>query len=500
MKRRLQKFRFAFQLWQAKRGVNAPLPKVVKEKDYASFKARLTQDLPIESKFAEDLRRKAVKYFKDYKVPSLRMGLSTKACFDGSCMSTVLKNEYGIPELKPYRTLRELAIHNMAAKWNYNLWEPHGTSVQLDEPLKVRTITKMHHTQLMYKEVQKSLLKYIQRKSPEFILTKEHNDWDHIRKLTEVDDQSLLYCSGDYEAATDNLKRRVITIVIESIPGHEVFKEQFENCFIDDFITTNGQLMGSILSFPILCVVNKLIYECVQDMMPNKSTKPLINGDDILFRGTLEFIQLWMKYTQEAGFIPSKGKSLIDKNYFTINSRPYSTSGPLNFFNLKLTNTCGKLDEECDSIKKFIKEGSGKDVTEDILKKYIRYFPNFGKSKSFKIWRKYRSEYMPKEAGGLGLFTMDHTKLTQLQKQYSCYYLNTVKKQPQTQLQREVGVSPFIAQQESTKEPIPKLSRYNYPRKFILRKYPDNNELETLRYGMLSSRTHESEGVCAFHQ
>jgi len=39
--------------------------------------------------------------------------------------------------------------------------------------------------------------------------------------------------------------------------------------------------------------------------MPNKSTKPLINGDDILFRGTLEFIQLWMKYTQEAGFIPS---------------------------------------------------------------------------------------------------------------------------------------------------------------------------------------------------
>jgi len=499
MKRRLMKFRYAFQFWQAKRDVTAPLPKKVKELDYLSFKERLTQDLTVEFQFTENIRKKAKLYFKDYKVPSLRMGLTTKSCYEGHVMSDALKSEYGLPTLKPYRTLRELAIHNIAAKWDYKLWEPHGTSVQLDEPMKIRTITKMAHTQMKYKEVQKTLLHYIQKKSPEFILTKEHNIWDHIKYLTK-EPKDWYYCSGDYKAATDNLKRRVITAVVSQIPMDDEISRQFGTVLIDDFITTNGQLMGSILSFPILCVINKLVYECVQDMLPNQSSKPKINGDDILFKGTLEFIKLWYKYTEEAGFIPSKGKSLVDKNNFTINSRPYNALGEQKFANLKLTHVKGTIQEECDALREFVKGAFGCELTEENIKKYLKYFPDFGKSKGFKIWRKYRSEHMPKEAGGLGLFPMNIAKLTNLQKMYTCHYLTTVKKQPLTQLQREVGVSPFIATEESIKEPIPRLRRYNFPRNFELIKYPNSPQLEILRYGMLSSRIHETEGVRAFHQ
>jgi hypothetical protein len=498
MKRRLMKFRYAFQFWQAKRDVTAPLPEKVKELDYKSFKERLTQDLTVEYQFTENIRDKAKEYFKDYKVPSLRMGLTTKSCFEGHVMSDVLRSEYGIPTLKPYKTLRELAIHNLAAKWNYSLWEPHGTSIQLDEPMKIRTITKMAHTQMKYKEVQRTLLHYIQKKSPEFILTKEHNIWDHIKYLTK-EPKHWYYCSGDYKAATDNLKRRVITSVVSQIPMDDEISRQFGTVLIDDFITTNGQLMGSILSFPILCVINKLVYECVQDMLPNQSSKPKINGDDILFKGTLEFIKLWYKYTEEAGFIPSKGKSLVDKNNFTINSRPYNASGEQKFANLKLTHVKGTIQEECDALKEFVRGAYGSELNEENIKKYLKYFPEFGTHKGFKIWRKYRSEYMPTEAGGLGLFPMNIAKLTNLQKMYTCYYLTTVKKQPLTQLQREVGVSPFIATEESIKEPIPRLRKYNFPRDFKLTKM-STPELEKLRYGMLSSRIHETEGVCAFHQ
>ena len=208
----------------------------------------------------------------------------------------------------------------------------------------------------------------------------------------------------------------------------------------------------------ISCVINKLVYECVQDMLPGQSTKPVINGDDILFKGTLEFIKLWYKYTEEAGFIPSKGKSLVDKNNFTINSRPYNANGAQLFANLKLTHVKGTPQEECDAIKEFVKGASGSELNDQNIKKYLRYFPTFGKSKGFKIWRKYRSEYMPTEAGGLGLFPFDVTKITNLQKMYTCYYLTTIKKQPLTYLQRELNLKPFIATEESTKEPIPRLS------------------------------------------
>lgn len=517
MIRRLKKFRFAFQLWQGKRAIKAPLPRAVKKLEYESFKQRLTQDLPVEYQFLENIRAKANKYFKDFIVPSTRMILTNTSCFEGPGMSASLRKEYNIPILKPYRTLLELTHHNIAAKWPYRKYEPHGTSHQIDEPLKVRTITKMHHQQLQYSDIQKKLLHYIQRKSPEFILTRDQNIWNNIKFLTldtetrrvrndsgDIVDEVInikdwFFCSGDYEAATDNLKRRVITAVVGEIPWDREIYKQFGNCLVDDFITTNGQLMGGILSFPILCVINKLIYECVQDLMPKSSTKPVINGDDILFKATRPFIDLWMRYTREAGFIPSKGKSLIDKNNFTINSRPYNRFGPLKFANFKLCNVRGSCLEETQALKNFC-EGIKYELNEKTIKKIISdYFPNFGKSKSYKIWRKYRSQYMPIEAGGLALFPMEVNKLSYLQNRYTCHYLTTVRKQPLTPLQREVGVSPFIATEEAPREPIPRLGKYNYPGNFKLTRMltPD---MEKLRYGMLSSRIHESEGVLAFHQ
>jgi len=547
--RRCQKFRFAFQLWQGKRAINAPLPKIIKEQDYVEFKKRLTKHTTMDPFMIMAIKDKAKEYFKDYKVPSLRMELTNKSCYERSNLQEFVKEYYNIPTLKPYNSLLQLSHHNIAAKQDFLVMEPRGTSVQLDEPMKVRTITKMCHTQLLYKRVQQSLLDYIQKKSPEFVLTKDPSkimegvkqqkinefnlskslmfkkmvnfeknncftttDLDHNlttpvyknEKYRELSETDLYYCSGDYKAATDNLKRVLITSVIEQLPLNS-FEKQFGDAIIDDFLAVNGQLMGSILSFPILCVINKFVYEYVQDLIPNQSSKPLINGDDILFKGTLHFIKSWYHYTNEAGFIPSKGKSLIDKNNFTINSRPFNVNGMQKFANLKLTHLTGNCSEDCNNIKKFHLETYGETLHKGNFKKSLQYFPTFGKSRSWKIWRKFKSEHMPQEAGGLGLFNTNESELTHTQKLYTSYYLTSVKKQPLTQLQREVGVSPFIAKTTNNHIDIPKVKELEQHFKekckdFQLRKYPQNEQLEKLRYMMLSSRFHESEGAWAFHQ
>jgi len=495
MTRRLKKFRYAFQLWQGKRAINAPLPEKVKEADYQDFKSRLTAKHTMDPFMLMAIKDKADKYFKDFIVPGNRMSLTTKSCFERSNMSEFVHEYYEIPHMKPYKTLHQLTHHNIAAKFNYNIEDPRGQSVQLDEPLKVRTITKMSHSQMLYKDVQVALLRYIQNKSPEFVLTKGQ---DIEKAIKYIQSDYPLYCSGDYQAATDHLKRILITTVVSSLQTNRLDK-QFGDAIIDDFLATNGQLMGSILSFPLLCVINKFVYEYTQDLVPNESSKPLINGDDILYKGTEKFIRRWFEVTREAGFIPSKGKSLVDKNNFTINSRPFNARGMQRFANFKLVRATGNIHEEVDNLKKFHELAYGETITEQNLKKSLQYFPNFGKSKSFRIWRKFKSEYMPKEAGGLELFTQQSSKLTNLQKMYTCTYLTTVRKQPLTQLQREVGVNPFIAK-ESFKEPIPKkVELLNYPRDFVLDLY-ECPKLNKLRYGMLSSRIRESEGVRAFHQ
>jgi hypothetical protein len=113
----------------------------------------------------------------------------------------------------------------------------------------------------------------------------------------------------------------------------------------------NGQLMGSILSFPLLCLANfscyvKTLKEYVKIMLdgrfPTKRTElsedldllfensiflsslpVLINGDDISFRASENFYNLWLKNLPEFGFKPSQGKNYISSVMVTLNSEVY---------------------------------------------------------------------------------------------------------------------------------------------------------------------------------
>jgi len=162
------------------------------------------------------------------------------------------------------------------------------------------------------------------------------------------------WVSGDYSAATDNLKiqytkgafessllrssrkgalspmdqdllRDVLyeqTLVYRKKVPDGKFGYQIEQTHA---VQATGQLMGSTLSFPILCTVNLCCYWAAMEEFLKKELQPrdlpvLVNGDDILFRSSPRFYKIWLKWIEEVGFELSVGKNYVHPRFFTVNS------------------------------------------------------------------------------------------------------------------------------------------------------------------------------------
>jgi hypothetical protein len=112
-----------------------------------------------------------------------------------------------------------------------------------------------------------------------------------FRKFKRVDGE--VFVSGDYESATDNLNLYVQKVILNRIlSGCKQVPES-----IKDFARASqtpfllgegvcstlkrGQLMGNLLSFPLLCIVNYLGFRYYTGQ---KDLPVRINGDDIVFR------------------------------------------------------------------------------------------------------------------------------------------------------------------------------------------------------------------------
>lgn len=199
----------------------------------------------------------------------------------------------------------------------------------IPEPLKVRMITKAEEECWVLKPVQKAMWKALQ----------------HFRcfKLTGCPDIPLDFIdswngefllSGDYESATDNLNQDIMAVAVEELSKvlPSPYKEwlQFEASphvvkypeftKLPDILQTRGQLMGSLLSFPILCVVNAACIGIIKKQDLDR-VEALINGDDILFRESIRKINSWKNLVKSVGLKPSIGKNYCDRNFGSINSQ-----------------------------------------------------------------------------------------------------------------------------------------------------------------------------------
>lgn len=165
--------------------------------------------------------------------------------------------------------------------------------------------------------------------------------------------------SGDYKSSTDKLHSwtsecsareiaRVLRengqfsplledLLIRSLTGH---------IFVDEdgfkFPQKEGQLMGSISSFPFLCLANAAMcrwaMEKADGVTYRLSDKPTtvkgriaplrVNGDDCVFRGKKDLlVDFWEKITAFGGLETSIGKTYYSRDFCVINSVLYDFSG-----------------------------------------------------------------------------------------------------------------------------------------------------------------------------
>ena len=220
-------------------------------------------------------------------------------------------------------------------------------AVALPEPLKVRMITAAESSTKVLQPFQKALWTFL-GEQPQFCLTNgvkapwsEHESFQDdtlpwvyrietmIKEIQMRSDEDALWLSGDYTAATDNFPMSVTNALIEGILSqitHEPTKQWVRwECSSHEVlypkgikgIQTSGQLMGSLLSFPLLCFLNDYI---VSYSGFNKFSY-LINGDDVVARGTEEQISTWRAQAPRVGLSLSLGKNFIDPEFCTVNSQ-----------------------------------------------------------------------------------------------------------------------------------------------------------------------------------
>jgi len=306
--------------------------------------------------------------------------LSSSASFNTSRKDGGVQGEISLnlPCTKGKMSLRKFAIINNAMKTQIqqtnkvadintgNFIKGNARPATVLEPLKVRIVTCEDSSNFRMKNIQKILWRQLLR-GEEFCLTRGEDIFPPLIKNLLPLKELPLWISGDYTAATDNLNRNVINNVLTQLsmflPPH------LRNPFIKNggshFIKydgekvveqVNGQLMGSLTSFPLLCYINFIAYNYCRSKQPGEfSPFVLINGDDILFRTTEKGYSIWKDTVKEFGLSPSLGKNYSSKNFFMINSRLFCVRGDKieeePFINWALLNThpikteVGKMDQ-----------------------------------------------------------------------------------------------------------------------------------------------------------
>jgi hypothetical protein len=151
-----------------------------------------------------------------------------------------------------------------------------------------------------------------------------------FRGFERVDGE--VFTSGDYASATDNLNQelqlKLLDLVLSSsssvpegikLSAYQMISGKLSVATSPSSFATyeqkRGQLMGNLLSFPLLCLVNYLGFRYYCGNYPVR-----VNGDDIVFRSPKEASDRWMKGVEGCGLTLSRGKTLVDQRYFSLNS------------------------------------------------------------------------------------------------------------------------------------------------------------------------------------
>jgi len=305
--------------------------------------------------------------------------------------------------------------------------EPLAVPVGLPEPFKVRVITKGSPNSYLYlKPIQKMLHDCIRQQEVFQLVGRPVERHDIISA-----GRYLYTVSGDYTSSTDNIYRWATKKCWKTICKElrlEDFTYRIGLKGLTDHIIEKadksckkpqqrGQLMGSILSFPILCILNAAVCrhaievgeEKTFSLLPSKQHRiPLrINGDDCLLSSKNPDIGDIHEYAaQSIGWELSPGKNSVSTEFCTLNStmfmRKRGSWQHVPYFNMGLLRGLRKSGEEITDIY---------DLANN-QREFVRRCPDWGQvraARTFiithfkKLVESGLPFYVPRCYGGLGL-------------------------------------------------------------------------------------------------
>jgi len=272
------------------------------------------------------------------------------------------------------------------------------------EPLKVRTITAGVADCFCLKPFQRAMWLAL-GKEQQFCLTHGTNHLEPaIRRIYEKSNPDDVWISGDYTAATDSIpieaSKALLEGILESI-DHEptkrwAMKEISPHLLVypvesnlDPVLQESGQLMGSLLSFPLLCLLN----DCTAQAAGVPPHKYLINGDDILMRAPRSSYPKWKGEVSKFGLSLSLGKNYVHPDFGTVNSQLIHKGEVLNSGKQRVLDRRSEILGEClRDLELMLSETPSDDVKE--------LFKTVNRSK---LSRTVRDIGVPVSHGGLAL-------------------------------------------------------------------------------------------------
>ncbi len=249
-----------------------------------------------------------------------------------------------VQKLKIKQGSKDLLMNLQAELVRKAQMEPaHAIPQSLAEPLKVRIVTKgPERTYAALRPVQKMMFRAISCKNDARFMCGEDMHAKKVNNVLGSLDHGCKWLSGDYKAATDNLAIEISHNVVEfiaqrtrmpmayrdllqkALTEHEYVRDDKENGRVHVGYQARGQLMGSPVSFPILCIANfALIWEAIFPSKKFEEVQCIVNGDDCLFQCDEEGKLRWEEMAKAVGLTPSVGKTYFSDQFYVINSVMY---------------------------------------------------------------------------------------------------------------------------------------------------------------------------------
>jgi len=360
--------------------------------------------------------------------------------FDPRQVPTVFNSRYVDEQYQKWRndTWKE-ACANVAVRVASGDSSVHDMKVvAIAEPAKYRIITKMDgYLATAVQPLQGVLLDLWKHSKYSTML---HDDCtDLVRAIDNLNTEDEFFCSVDYEAATDLLRRETTWAVMEvlqasplgwlgaiSFMGGKV-------TYPDGSVIENEerQPMGHPLSFPILCCVNLAVYRytCFDEAhrrfpdnakarrawLKMRLEAVAVNGDDMLFKCDRDFYARFINVAREVGLHISVGKNYLSRRMCMINSQVFRREGNRmvrqGYLNLKfVTGSSVKTGESAatpdqigPAVERMISHAHWTSpVVPDVFQRWATWrflYPGFRPN-----W------YLPLHLGGLGLVPRASTR------------------------------------------------------------------------------------------